>query len=104
MYDRFAPKPNMVLVVRANGRLYAMTSRCTHRNCALKLDNQSTIYCPCHKSRFSHDGIVEKGPAKSSLVRYAISTDEKGHVVVDRSKQFTEKEWDSPGSFIEVKK
>jgi len=41
-----------------------------------------------------------KGPAKGSLFRYAIKEDEKGHLIVNRDKQFDEKQWDDPAAFV----
>jgi hypothetical protein len=47
-------------------------------------------------------GTATKGPAKGSLSRYAISVNDAGKIMVDRSKSFAEKEWGDPGSFITV--
>jgi len=101
VYDAFAAS-NKVYIVRSGSKLYAMTSVCTHRNKLTKL-RAGVITCPAHGSKFSITGTVDKGPAKLPLVHYAVSTDDKGHVLVDRSKTFTENEWDKDGSFIEIK-
>ena len=45
-------------------------------------------------------GTSTKGPAKGSLYRYAIKVDDKGNLIVDRDKQFEEKQWDDPASFV----
>ena len=96
--DEFAKK-NRVLVVRHEGKIYAPTSTCTHKNCAVKL-KEKEIVCPCHGSKFTIQGTSLKGPAKGSLFRYAIKVDEKGNLIVDRDKQFDEKQWDDPAAFI----
>jgi nitrite reductase/ring-hydroxylating ferredoxin subunit len=98
----FAKKPNYIFIVRKDGKLYACLSMCTHkyRPLTVKADE---FYCPAHKSEFSFEGTVTGGPAKSSLPRYAISTDANGHVIVDCSKEFSEAKWDDPASFIAIK-
>ena len=98
--DKLAkPKELRVLVVRNEGKIYAMTSTCTHKNCAVKNKN-GEIVCPCHGSKYSLHGTSTKGPAKGSLTRYGITVNDAGKIIVDRSKQFAEKQWDDPGSFI----
>lgn len=98
--DRFI-KPHRILIVRGGGRIHAMSAVCTHKACLVKVkDNQ--IKCPCHGSEFSEHGTVIGGKAKSSLVRYGISTSGDGRIIVDKSKQFAEQKWDEPGSFIAV--
>src|SRR4051812_41264059 len=71
--DEFA-KPKRVLVVRNEGKIYAPTATCSHKNCAVKLKG-TEITCPCHGSKFSLQGTPTKGPAKTSLYRYGISVD-----------------------------
>jgi nitrite reductase/ring-hydroxylating ferredoxin subunit len=99
--ETFAKKPNYVYIVRKDGKLYACLSMCTHKYAALTVkDNE--FYCPKHKSEFSFEGTVTAGPAKTSLPRYGISKDDKGHVIVDCSKEFSESKWDDKDSFIKV--
>lgn len=102
--DKFA-KSNRVLVVRHEGRIYAPTATCTHKNCAVRLkDNATTkekeIVCPCHGSKFTLQGTSTKGPAKGSLYRYALSVNADGDIIVNKEKQFAEKEWDQEGAYI----
>jgi len=96
--DEFAKK-NRVLVVRHEGRIYAPTATCTHKNCAVKLKDD-VIVCPCHGSKFSMQGTSTKGPAKGSLYRYALSVDANGDIIVNKEKQFDEKGWDEEGAYI----
>ncbi len=100
--QKFAKKPNYFFLVRKDGKLYACLSMCTHKYRPLTVKSDE-FYCPAHKSEFSFEGTVTGGPAKDSLPRYKISTDEKGHVIVDCSKEFTEKDWDNANSFIAMK-
>ena len=97
--DKFA-KSNRVLVIRHEGKIYAPTATCTHKNCALKAGKSDDIACGCHGSKFSLMGTATKGPAKGSLYRYAISVNDNGHIIVDKSKQFDEKDWDKDGASI----
>ena len=104
VWDEFA-KPNRVLVVRHEGKIYAPTSTCTHKNCSVKLKEntatkQKEIVCPCHGSKFTRQGTSLKGPAKGSLYRYALSVNADGDIIVNKEKQFAEKEWEQEGAFI----
>ncbi len=42
-------------------------ARCTHAGCKVAVKNDG-IECPCHGSRFTLDGAVERGPAMEPLV------------------------------------
>ena len=79
-FDRFA-KSNRIMVVRKDNRLYATTATCTHRDCVIK-PVQGDLRCPCHGSRFDLAGGVTRGPAKTSLPRYAIAHNSAGRIVV----------------------
>lgn len=48
----------------------ALSSRCPHQDCEVKLPREGEIQCPCHRSRFELDGTVKEGPAKSDLQSY----------------------------------
>ena len=98
--DKFS-KTERILVIRSEGKLYAPTSTCTHKNCAIKA-KEGELVCPCHGSKYTLMGVPTKGPAKYPLYRYGISKDENGHVIVDKTKQFEEKKWDDEGAFISV--
>jgi cytochrome b6-f complex iron-sulfur subunit len=98
----FAKKPNYLFIVRKDGKLFACLSMCTHKYRALTV-KKDEFYCPAHKSEFSFEGTVTNGPAKESLPRYKISTDDKGHVIVDCTQEFHEKDWDNADSYIAIK-
>jgi nitrite reductase/ring-hydroxylating ferredoxin subunit len=100
--QKFAKKPNYFFIVRQDGKLFACLSQCTHRYRPLTVKD-TEFYCPAHKSEFSFEGTVTHGPAEDSLPRYAISVDASGHVMVDCSKEFSEKNWDDPASFVPIK-
>jgi Rieske Fe-S protein len=99
--DKFLKAPNKLLVVRSGDRIYAMNGICTHKACVVKVKDNA-IKCPCHGSQFSPQGTVAAGPAKASLFRYKIEQNDKGRLVVDKSKQFGEKQWEDPASFVKV--
>lgn len=90
-----------LVVMRESGKLYAMSSRCTHRGCVLG-DAGDHLHCPCHGSDFGYDGSPTGGPAHDPLTRYGISTNDAGHVLVDPQKKFTQDQWSDPASFVAV--
>jgi Rieske Fe-S protein len=54
----------------ADGRLHAVSLRCTHLGCLLRFNSAETSWdCPCHGSRFDVDGEVLEGPAVNPLER-----------------------------------
>jgi glycine/D-amino acid oxidase-like deaminating enzyme/nitrite reductase/ring-hydroxylating ferredoxin subunit len=53
-----------------NGRLHAVSLRCTHLGCLLRFNEAERSWdCPCHGSRFDVDGAVLEGPAVNPLER-----------------------------------
>jgi glycine/D-amino acid oxidase-like deaminating enzyme/nitrite reductase/ring-hydroxylating ferredoxin subunit len=57
----------------ANGILHAVSSRCTHLGGELHFNEfEKTWDCNCHGSRFSIDGEVLEGPAKTALERISL--------------------------------
>ncbi len=98
--DKYA-KSHRILVVTHEGKIYAPTATCSHKNAVVSLVDKE-LKCKAHGSRFSVQGTPTKGPAKVALYRYAISVSDKGNIIVDRSKQFEEKKWDDPAASITV--
>lgn len=76
-----------VFIVRAKeGYFYALSAVCTHLGCITNWKPEDGIVaCPCHGSRFDREGNVIAGPAPRSLPRYAMSLDDQGQLVVDKS-------------------
>lgn len=92
-------------VIRYGGRLFAATAICPHKANYLLLDpqNPDRIVCSGHDSTFTPEGIPTGGPARSALVRYGISVNDKGRVIVDMSREFPKVQWEDKASYIAVK-
>lgn len=60
------------LLIRNDGDqgITALSLKCTHLGCTVRVDEGGALGCPCHGSRFASDGAVTKGPAKAALTRY----------------------------------
>ena len=104
-YDKFNTKPNHVLVSRLDDRLVAMTAICTHKGCPVKVqaDDHTALKCPCHKAEFSVEGTPTAGPAKTALVRYALTQAADGTITADLTRTFIESKWDDKASFVPLK-
>jgi nitrite reductase/ring-hydroxylating ferredoxin subunit len=107
-YDKFAKKPTSLLVIRNDGKVYAPTAICTHKKANLTVDG-GEIVCPKHDSPFDNQGVPkaktkdgDDTPAKKPLVRYAISKNAEGHLIVDKSKTFEKDKWNDAASFVKV--
>ena len=88
-------------LVRKEGRLYAVSSRCSHKPSVLLKEEKGSFRCPKHKALFAATGtLVVKGEAKRPLPRLGISVDEKGQLTVDPGKKFEKDKWQEPGSFV----
>jgi len=95
------PRTGSFFLVNRGGRLYAVSSICTHKQVKL-VAREGAFKCPRHGSTFAADGNVTKSPARKALPRYAIRVEQNGHVVVDPSRAFTKAAWDDPAAFVAV--
>jgi cytochrome b6-f complex iron-sulfur subunit len=92
-------------VVRREGKIYALSTTCTHLGCTPNwLEREQKFKCPCHGSGFYITGINFEGPAPRPLERWAVGVGDDGQIVVDKSRkfQFERGEWSNPDSFIKV--
>jgi len=77
-----APMPPFI-VSRDGIDYFAVSAECTHQACLIPAFGATkTSTCPCHGSRFGHDGRVLRGPANSPLARYEVSTQESGVLAI----------------------
>ena len=101
-YD--AHRADKVMIRRLDDRLVAMSAICTHKRCVVKIKDESSLRCPCHKGTFSEQGTPISGPPKAALPRYALTQAADGTITVDTTRSFGEKEWDQPEAFVAIKK
>jgi cytochrome b6-f complex iron-sulfur subunit len=101
--DMSFEKSHHVILMRQDNKLYVMSSHCTHRGRDLVVQDDH-LHCTWHNSDFKFDGTVIKGPARRGgpLSRFAISIDDAGHVIVDKSQEFLDDKWDDPKSFVDL--
>jgi cytochrome b6-f complex iron-sulfur subunit len=101
--DKWSKTKNRLVITRHEGKIFASTSACTHKGCAVECTpDKSSLFCHCHGATYDIDGKVTKGPAKKPLMRYGISLDANDHVIVDKSKTYAMAKWADEGSFIKV--
>jgi len=86
-------------IIRSGNTLHASSSRCTHRRFHLELEDKQ-IVCPKHGSIFDNSGSPLKGPATSPLPRFAITLDDRRHVIVHPARSFTPSQWSDPAAWI----
>jgi len=112
IYDKFAKAPTAFLVVLNEGKIYALSSVCTHKKRLIHTyeKDKKQAFCPGHSSVFDLDGTPtpvtpdgDKSPAREPLPRHAIAVNAKGMVVVDTSKTFTFEQRNDEGAFVEKK-
>lgn len=81
VYDAF--RNQGFFVIRRGGKLFALSSICTHRTVQLKARPDCSFYCRRHGSTFSPTGHVTEGPAKRDLPVLAMSVNAAGHLLVN---------------------
>ena len=58
------------------GAVHGVSLTCTHLGCTVRWNAAETTWdCPCHGSRFSHDGTVLQGPAVRDLRRFDVTVE-----------------------------
>jgi nitrite reductase/ring-hydroxylating ferredoxin subunit len=94
-----------VFVIRHRGRLFACTAICPHKANYLLLDPQDPgrIICSGHESKFTPEGRPTSGPARRALVRYGITVNPAGRVLVDTAREFPPAQWEDAACFLAVK-
>lgn len=75
------------MVTTETGEPKAIYMVCTHLGCLYKwVGANNRFECPCHGSKFSHDGFYIEGPAPRSLDYFEI-TEENGQVAVNTGRK-----------------
>lgn len=82
-----APQPvadgKFWLVTTEEGDTKAIYMVCTHLGCLYKwVDSNWRFECPCHGSKFTHDGLYIEGPAGRSLDYFEIDNRPDGSIAV----------------------
>lgn len=65
---------------------YAVSSLCTHLGCTV-VDSGAAFECPCHGSRFTHEGLVLKGPALKPLHHLEVTLDPDNRLILDSTSE-----------------
>ena len=72
------------LVETEEGETKAIYMVCTHLGCLYKWEPANWRFeCPCHGSKFTHDGFYIEGPAPRSLDHFIVSDNGDGQLAVD---------------------
>ena len=62
-----------------------MSNVCTHQGCAVGVvgaTGRESLSCPCHGSAFDANGAVTRGPARTPLAHYLVTTTTDGSLSV----------------------
>jgi cytochrome b6-f complex iron-sulfur subunit len=78
------PGLNLFIVHDSEG-FWAVSAVCTHLGCIVAQSGDG-FACPCHGSRFAHNGRVTRGPAPSALPWYEMSLAPDGQMLVNTAK------------------
>ncbi len=102
--ERFKDTQSVWLVKTPQNTMYALSTVCTHLGCTPNwLANEQKFKCPCHGSGFRSSGLHFEGPAPRPLERFAISVDDTGAIVVDKSKKIMNaSEWEKSDFTLKV--
>lgn len=85
VYDQF--RDQGFFVIRRGGKLYALSSICTHKGCKVRPQADQSFLCKCHKSTFDREGRVVSGPAPADLPRLAVKRAESDRLLVDLDRR-----------------
>ena len=81
---RFGNRPGL-LIHTPQGNLKAFSAVCTHLNCTVSYDQESSvIWCACHNGKYDLNGQVISGPPPRPLEAYQVNV-RGDEVVVSKS-------------------
>ena len=70
---RFGNRPG-ILINTPQGQLKAFSAVCTHLNCTVQYDDESSvIWCVCHNGKYDLGGQVISGPPPRPLEAYQVN-------------------------------
>ena len=69
-----------VLIHTEDGFL-AFSLVCNHLGCTIEQKDEA-FECPCHGSKYDHQGYVTRGPSNEPLKRLRVETNENGNLVL----------------------
>lgn len=76
------------LVQTEEGDPKALYMVCTHLGCLYKWEPANWRFeCPCHGSKFTHDGFYIEGPAPRSLDYFDLETGDDGQLAVNTGRK-----------------
>ena len=84
--SRVALQAQKICVVRDGDKLAAVSTICTHLGCTVGVSDTG-FACPCHGSRFDHDGVVTGGPAPKPLPWFKVTLAPNGEIEVDKDTE-----------------
>ncbi len=73
-------------LMRDESGFYAVSGLCTHLGCTVS-EEAGEFVCPCHGSRFRHDGLILKGPALRPLRHLEVSLTEDHQLIIDSGSE-----------------
>jgi nitrite reductase/ring-hydroxylating ferredoxin subunit len=83
---------NDVIITRYRSKVYAFSRRCPHKGARLVWhEDESRIFCPKHKARFTADGDHASGRRSRNLDRYGLRLQGR-EIVVDTDSVYREDE------------
>ena len=73
---------NPIIIYRQEDIITALSAKCTHKGCTVRVKKMDTYACPCHGAKYEYDGTVKQGPAKRDLASLPVKISDTGDVLV----------------------
>lgn len=103
IYLNFADTAGFFMV-RKGEHIFAISRICSHKRGKIiqNPDDPNGLRCTKHKGFYDGDGAPISGPPKTPLLRFAITRNDKGRLIVDPKKQLGGEDWEKPEAFIKA--
>jgi nitrite reductase/ring-hydroxylating ferredoxin subunit len=84
-------RKTQTILARDGKSVIALSPKCTHKGCTVKVVPATELACPCHGAEFDFSGKNTSGPHKSpatlaGLARFALRLNADGVIEVDVSQ------------------